>query len=318
MKKHLVSSLMICTLALALSCQDEEAALPSSPEKALPGPFIAKAIVEISETSITTCIRSLQSFGTRYYRGSNRDSVASWIRSQFLALGFTDVSFHTCQVNGSTQNSVVATLAGTLLPSQEIIVCGHYDSYCFDYNAHVLDSLHAPGADDNASGTAGVIELARVLKAQDYHPRHTIRFICFAAEEVGARGSLVYASEASTQKRDIRLVVNFDMIAYHGDQPTTYSVDTRDTVDSKLVADIAKLYMLDPPVLRLGMNGADDGAFLQFRYSHALHTLCYSDLIHPYAYLHTPNDLLTNLDVSYEKTILKSAVATILTWDQTP
>jgi hypothetical protein len=109
------------------------------------------------------------------------------------------------------QKNVVATKQGSSAPDEEIIICGHYDSITD------VPMLRAPGADDNASGVAAVMEAARLTVGTDLD--RTVRYICFAAEEVGLVGSNYYASLAMTEGADIVAVLDFDMIGYVSSPP---------------------------------------------------------------------------------------------------
>jgi len=101
--------------------------------------------------------------------------------------------------NGATYYNVVATLPGTAGADSYYIVGAHYDS------------VNNPGADDNASGTAAVMEAARVLSQYDFE--HTIKFIGFDREEQWLKGSYAYVTQHSGD--DILGMVNLDMIAYN-------------------------------------------------------------------------------------------------------
>ena len=110
----------------------------------------------------------------------------------------------------TTSGNVVATLAGS---SDEMVVLGaHYDS--------VADG---PGANDNASGTATVLELARTLPAAELPA--TIRIVLFGAEEIGLVGSRYYVDSLSMQERErIVSMLNFDMVGV-GEQPMVGGTD---------------------------------------------------------------------------------------------
>lgn len=106
------------------------------------------------------------------------------------------------------QNSenVVAIKQGTESPDTVIIIGAHYDSRSEDaYN-------YAPGADDNASGVAGILEIARLL--EKYGSKYTLEFVAFSAEEQGLYGSEHYAAEAKLSGKNVKAMINFDMIAY--------------------------------------------------------------------------------------------------------
>lgn len=108
-----------------------------------------------------------------------------------------------------TSNNIVATIPGRVSPEKECIIVAHYDSY--SNNPYVA----APGANDNGTGTAAVMEAARLCK--DFGFENTIHFIAVSAEEHGMFGSDYYAFKARDEGRNIIGVVNGDMIGY----PTT-------------------------------------------------------------------------------------------------
>jgi hypothetical protein len=120
-----------------------------------------------------------------------------------LACAYETFAFSSSQYQ--TRN-IVATLPGKSVPDKVVIVCAHYDSY--SNNPRNL----APGADDNASGTAAVLEIARILTEAPLD--YTVKFICFSAEEWGLYGSRHYAQQAKSRGENIVGVVNMDMIAF--------------------------------------------------------------------------------------------------------
>ncbi len=99
---------------------------------------------------------------------------------------------------GGTYHNVVATQLGSVYPDQEYIVGAHYDS------------VSNPGADDNASGVALVLEAARILS--QYDSAYTIRYVAFSMEEVGLVGSNAYVSAHAGD--DILAMISTDMVAY--------------------------------------------------------------------------------------------------------
>ncbi len=146
-----------------------------------PDPIIQSILSDINPDSIGSVMQSLQDFGTRYALANNHRNVAVWIQNKYLSYGLSSVtldSFYT-SVTG-WQYNVVATMTGTAHPDTVYIVGGHYDSYAGGTNYS-----NAPGADDNASGTAAAMEIARVLQTRGYQPRCTVKFMAFAAEELG-------------------------------------------------------------------------------------------------------------------------------------
>ncbi len=143
--------------------------------------------------------------GPRYnQRRRNRDGWAGdgtlgnqearlYLTDQFSAMGLA------VSIQGPYKN-VVAEWPGTQRPQETYIVCAHYDT---------TGGGERPGGDDNASGTAGMLEAARVLTQHQF--RSTLRFIAFNAEEEWMRGSQEYV-KALPEDANIVGVINLDMI----------------------------------------------------------------------------------------------------------
>lgn len=143
---------------------------------------------------------------TRYYNTAGNALVADYLAEKLAGYGYT-VEMQAFTVNGNACRNVVATLAGTTSPEQIVVVGGHYDSTSFQ--AGTL----APGAEDNASGTSLVMEIARASAGRPFE--RTVQFVLFDAEEVGLRGSQHFVAEAVGAGRDIVAAITADMVAYH-------------------------------------------------------------------------------------------------------
>ncbi|MFZ1948224.1 MAG: M20/M25/M40 family metallo-hydrolase [bacterium] len=200
-------------------------------------------------------------------------------------------------------DNVVATKPGTV-STDYVVICGHLDSTSPDpYN-------RAPGADDNASGTAAAIEAARVMASTPF--RKTIKFCAWSGEEQGLYGSGEYAGQASSDGDVIAGVLNFDMIGYVnvapedidviGNASSEWLVDlTIDCADA-YVPGLATLKMIDPTV-----SGSDHYMFWQAGYD-AL--LAIEDENVPYPYYHTVNDTLGNITMSFCTDVVRMGIAT--------
>ena len=129
-----------------------------------------------------------------------------WLKAQFEALGYT-ATLHAFSSPYGTAHNVVAEIMGRTRPNDVYIIGGHYDS------TSPSAATNAPGAEDNASGTAGILEMARILA--QYPPQATVRFIPFAGEEQGLYGSEAYVASLSAAERSrIKGVFIMDMIGY--------------------------------------------------------------------------------------------------------
>ena len=160
---------------------------------------------QLSQSHYEDYVTDLQGFGTRYLDTAGNTNATNYLADTLSGFGLTvtreDFSYYG-RVN------VVGTLPGLTNPDRILIIGAHFDSIS-DQAASL-----APGADDNASGTAAVLEIASVLS--QYAFDYTIRFIGFNAEELGLVGSQRYASAAQTRGDQIVGMINLDMIAYTG------------------------------------------------------------------------------------------------------
>ena len=113
--------------------------------------------------------------------------------------------------------NVIAELPGSepSLADQYIVVGAHYDHLGLGEHDSLAPRLHGQihhGADDNASGTSGVLELADALAHAKERPRHSVVFICFAGEELGLLGSAYYTTHATFPLERAVAMINMDMI----------------------------------------------------------------------------------------------------------
>jgi Zn-dependent M28 family amino/carboxypeptidase len=131
--------------------------------------------------------------------------ASEFIENEFVALGCT-VDSQTYRVGSTTVRNLIVEQRGQLHANPCIVLGAHYDT--------VLDT---PGADDNASGVVGILELARLLK--DYPNERTIYFVAFTLEEppyfyTPLMGSRMFANRLKLLKTNVRLMVSLEMIGY--------------------------------------------------------------------------------------------------------
>ena len=162
----------------------------------------------ISQDSIYAFNQRLMEFETRYIWSDSIDAARDWMMQKFTEWGYTDVTMQAFPYGGGTHYNVVVVKPGYAEPDRTIVVGGHYDSINFDSDPMV----YAPGADDNGSGTAATMEMARVLA--DVPVRKTIVFMPFSAEEVGLVGSAYAAAQFVAAGTDVEAMYNYDMIGY--------------------------------------------------------------------------------------------------------
>jgi Zn-dependent M28 family amino/carboxypeptidase len=177
-------------------------------------PVVASVLGAVDPARLTKDVEALAAFTTRHSLSPRNVEAANWLRDQFLVIGYEDVTLHDFTIEGTTRHNVVCTKKGSVTPGKHMLIGAHYDSRMSDLS----DSASpAPGSDDNGSGSAAILELARVLRAVD--TPCSVRFVAFSGEEQGLVGSSAYAAAVHAEKLDLRLVINLDMIG-HSDDPS--------------------------------------------------------------------------------------------------
>jgi len=166
---------------------------------------------------VAAIIKALAGFGTRgNYSDPNQKNrgigaARRWIFAQFQSFSpRLEVSYDTGKTGATDIASVIAVLPGVTQPEKRILVSAHYDSINMRAKGDKSAEAPAPGADDDGSGTAVVLELARVMSR--YRFQKTIVFIAFAGEEIGLLGSTRYAARAKANSERIEAVFNNDIV----------------------------------------------------------------------------------------------------------
>jgi hypothetical protein len=166
--------------------------------------FVSYLLEEVSGSNISTSVLHLQNYTTRNAYTSQSVAAGQWIATTFEGMGLSVEIMDFNMPYGAASDNIIATQMGTDNPNEFIIIGGHYDSYS--------KSGDAPGADDNASGTAAVIEIARILSQYDFSK--SIVYCAFSGEEYGLYGSKAYAYRCRQEEKNILGYFNLDMIGY--------------------------------------------------------------------------------------------------------
>ncbi len=213
-------AVVLFTLCLCVSAAQILAQKPPKPD-----PEVAKMVKEVSAKNIETSIRKLVSFGTRNTLSEQDNptrgigAARDWIFSEFQKIsadcgGCLDVQKQAfVQPAGgrvtqpTTLTNVFAVLKGATDPTRVYVVSGHYDSMCSNPSDAKCD---APGANDDASGTAVSIELARVMSKRKFDA--TIVFMAVPGEEQGLLGATYYANEAKKAQTNIEAMFTNDIV----------------------------------------------------------------------------------------------------------
>ncbi|MCM8795927.1 MAG: M28 family peptidase [Candidatus Omnitrophica bacterium] len=144
-----------------------------------------------------------------YIQYQNLKRAQDYIKEEFRSYGYI-LKEQVYSLGNQDFENIIATKIGKDKKDKIIIICAHYDS-----------AYGSPGADDNASGVAGILELARLISSQDLDK--TIKFIAFCNEEPPFymstdMGSFRYAKNASKMKEDIEAVLCLESIGFYQDK----------------------------------------------------------------------------------------------------
>jgi Peptidase family M28/Secretion system C-terminal sorting domain len=232
------------------------------------------------------------------------DMAANYIQQKLQSYGLMVYN----QSFSSTGRNVYAVQQGSVYTNQYYIICAHYD----DMPSGGL----APGADDNGSGTAAVLEAARIFT--QFEPEYTIIYALWDEEEQGLVGSAYYALQAFNNGDSILGVINMDMIAYDSNDDNVAEIHTKPIANSVALANqmvsINSTYSIGATlnICNPGTTASDHASFWNRGYSAIL-------LIESYfggdfnAYYHTINDLMIHYNTEYYLKLSKLSFATVAT-----
>ncbi len=158
--------------------------------------YVRKLAAEIGERNV--------------FRPEALQAAANYIQAELKAQGH-EVSVQEYQARGVMSRNLEVVISGTTRTSEILLIGAHYDSV-----------LGSPGADDNASAVAALLEMARLLRGANME--RTVRLVAFVNEEPpfffwGDMGSKIYAKTARRRRDDIRLMLSLEMLGYYRDEP---------------------------------------------------------------------------------------------------
>jgi hypothetical protein len=239
-------------------------------------------VAGVSEDTLSTYVMLLEDFGTRNATKSQGHVAAEWIATKFRSYGIDDVEIR--RWSATYAGNVVATIPGSVTPDEVYVLGGHYDSIAPEQELE-------PGADDNASGTATLLECARLLAPHRFAA--TLQIVAFGAEEYGLIGSEAFAAQASSGVENIVGMINLDMLGY---------VAPRSKLDLDIISnglsnwmrdaahDVAALYVPDLPVKngKLLRGNSDHSSFWRHGYDAIFF---FEDSSTPSPFIHTIDDV---------------------------
>ena len=237
------------------------------------------------------------------FRGTTGDSSAAlFLKNKLNSYGGLKVSEQPLPDSGK---NIIAVQTGTENPKRQIIVCAHYDCMPPGPISH--------GADDDGSGTAAVLEAARILSK--YSSSNTIVYAFFDYEEDDLNGSEYYASHASQNGDTIGAVINLDMIGWDKNNQNDVEIDSKPSISlsDQLAKDVKDLndkcnIGLYITIVNPGKSNADNDSFWKYNFPAILIIELYG---YQNPYMHTVNDRVENINKPFYERCTKLGIASI-------
>ena len=171
---------------------------------------IAEIVNQVDEAQLLSTLETI--VGERHYQSApaHLDFVRTYIEEAFTNANLQTEN-HDFVYSNTTMTNILGRKSGAKNEAKTFIIDGHFDAV-----------KGSPGADDNGTAVAGVLEALRILS--QYSFEHSIRFIGFDAEELGLIGSQRYVQNSIQPFENIEGVLNFEMIGYYSSEPNTQTL----------------------------------------------------------------------------------------------
>lgn len=263
-------------------------------------PDLIQMIEQVNTTTLKTYIQTIQDFGPHPTGSDAIDYVGEYLYNELSTMNVT-VTYDSWEYEEKSGNSIIATHPGKQ-PDGIVIVCAHYDTVAI-----------SPGADDDGSGVASVLMMAKIMSEHTFNA--TVKFMLFSGEEQGLLGSLSYAQKAREQEEHIVGVLALDKIGYannaedgriirhHADCSSDWMIEISEDIshryDEHINLEVAR-YPFDP--------SSDHKAFVDYGYDGSN---LVEQTLNPY--YHTSEDLLEHMNLTYLTNVCKLALGIIAT-----
>lgn len=249
--------------------------------------LIREMMNQVNMDSLEATVQYLQDYQSRVWNSQNAFDASDWIAGRMEALGLEveQQPFYASTWSGSGEAApnVIGIQRGTLYPNVYVVCGSHFDSYSYSGNC--------PGADDNATGVASVLESARIMTQYEFE--YSIIYCAFGCEEMGLYGSEAYASRCQQQGMEILGYFNNDMNGYlWGDQIHIHCIYPNSVAPiGDYYINVGNVYFPEMPVehKNLMYGDSDHTSFNNHGY---MGIYPFEDIDHDSPYIHTSNDLI--------------------------
>lgn len=263
-------------------------------------PRIREMLNQVNMDSLEATVQHLQDYGSRIWNSENAFAASDWIASRMEALGLEveqqPFNANTWMGSGAAAPNVIGIQRGTLYPDIYVVCGSHFDS--FSYEA-MYGGGTAPGADDNATGVASVLESARIMTQYEFE--YSIIYCAYGCEEMGLYGSEAYASRCQQQGMDIIGYFNNDMNGYlYGDQIHIDCIYPNSVEPiGTYYMNVGEVYYPELPIRHVNFNQGDSD-HTSFNNHGYMGIYPFEDYQNYSPYIHTPNDLIGTSVTSFE------------------
>lgn len=279
----------------------------------------------VNSTKLKAWVDDLSSFHTRHTKSEFIESVAYWLKKELQSTCGNGVYFHNfTQIDQETSynlKNIICNKEGSMANGNNndlILISAHYDNRMQNISQ---TNARAPGADDNASGVAAILELSRILSKVNL--KNNIRFVLFSGEEQGQWGSTVYARHLQANDTRFDTVMNLDMIGYppHGLNKVTIEYDlgnkiTTNDIYSKNTAHFIENMALEHTNLNTTLRTLGKTDLIPFEATGNIVIGLHDGGSELNPNYHNVSDTPSTLDIEYLASVTKLALATILNLDE--
>lgn len=266
--------------------------------------YYGGVVNDCSYDSIYNHLVDFENLGVKEPGTTALNNTLQWLIDQYVDYGYTDIVIDTFTYSGNEVYNLIVTKTGITYPTTYYVIDGHYDTKT------------GTGTNDNGSGTAIILETARLMEG--IPTEYSVKFIHFSMEEVGLVGSYHYVNNvAFPAGMDIRVLLNIDevggvngmtnnTIVCERDESNPSAANAASAAFTDTLATCVTLYSN----LLTEISYAYSSDYMPFQFKDYVITGLFEKNYSPYA--HTVNDNLSNMDVPYVHEIAKAAVGASL------
>ena len=277
-----------------------------------PKPEIEAALADLKIENLQAWVQWLSNFPSRYNKLSDPNKhIAPLVErlNQMIAAGKVPAQVDVIDHNNTKQKSIRVTIPGSNRAQEVVVLGGHLDSI-----AGWSGSDKAPGADDNASGSANLLETLRVVLNQP-RPARTLEFYWYAGEESGLLGSAEIAKAAKAAKKNVVAVLQLDMTLFPGEG--AFNIGSMTDFTSAWLRDY--LVAVNDTYLKIkilegecGYGCSDHASWFRNGYPTLMPFEARLNTMN--SSIHTPNDVLSNR-LNFKHSLMFSKIALVMAMD---